>query len=365
MKKILLVFGTRPEAIKMCPLIRELKSRASLEVKVCVTGQHRHMLREVLRVFEIVPDYDLSVMENGQSLIHITASVLQGLGEILDEVRPDMVLVHGDTSTAFSAALACFYRQIDLAHVEAGLRTHNIYSPYPEEFNRRTIALIAKYNFAPTPLARENLLREGVREDSIYVTGNTVMDAIRVTLRSDYTHGLLEWANGSRLVLMTAHRRESLGEPLCRMLRGVRRVVEERFDVKVIFPAHKNPAVREIAERELSGCDRIRVVEPLSVFDFHNILFRSYMILTDSGGVQEEAVYLGVPALVMREVTERHEGVELGALRLVGTSEDSIYQEFSRLLDRRELYRRMCRACDVFGDGSASARISDVIEEKA
>ena len=365
MKKILLVFGTRPEAIKMCPLIRELKSRASLEVKVCVTGQHRHMLRDVLRVFEIVPDYDLSVMEDGQSLTHITASVLQGLGKILDEVRPDMVLVHGDTSTAFSAALACFYREIDVGHVEAGLRTHDIYSPYPEEFNRRTIALIAKYNFAPTPLARENLLCEGVCEDSIYITGNTVMDAIRVTLRSDYTHGLLEWANGSRLVVMTAHRRENLGEPMQRMLRAVRRAVEERSDVKVIFPAHKNPAVREIAERELSCCDRIRVVEPLSVFDFHNILSRSYMILTDSGGVQEEAVYLGVPTLVMREVTERHEGVEIGALRLVGRSEGSVYQEFSHLLDRRELHNRMRRSCAVFGDGSASARISDVIEEKA
>ena len=316
MKKIMLVFGTRPEAIKMCPLVNELKKRESLETIVCVTGQHRQMLDQVLNTFNVVPDYDLSIMKQGQTLFDITTGILERIKAVLEEVKPDVVLVHGDTSTTFVTALACFYLQIPVGHVEAGLRTYNIYSPYPEEFNRQAVSIISTYNFAPTNLSRDNLLKEGKKQGSIYVTGNTAIDALKTTVRADYSNEHLEWASDSRLIMITAHRRENLGEPMRHMFRAIRRVMEEHPDIKAIYPIHMNPAVREKAEQELAGCDRIRIIEPLDVLDFHNFLSRSYLILTDSGGIQEEAPSLGKPVLVMRDTTERPEGIAAGTLTL-------------------------------------------------
>ncbi len=361
MKKVMLVFGTRPEAIKMCPLVNELKKRPEVQTVVCVTGQHREMLDAVLHAFGVVPDYDLAIMKDRQTLFDITVNILERIRAVLEEVKPDVVLVHGDTSTTFVTALACFYLQIPVGHVEAGLRTYNIYSPYPEEFNRQAVSVIAKYNFAPTELSRENLLREGRKPESIYVTGNTAIDALKTTVREDYTHPELEWAAGSRLIMITAHRRENLGEPMHRMFRAIRRIIEEHPDVRAIYPIHMNPVVREEANAELGGCDRIRIIEPLDVLDFHNFLSRSYLILTDSGGIQEEAPSLGKPVLVMRDTTERPEGIAAGTLRLVGTEEETIYKNFKELLEDRAAYDKMAHASNPYGDGFASVRIADVL----
>ncbi len=364
MKKIMLVFGTRPEAIKMCPLVNELKTREGVQTVVCVTGQHRQMLDQVLEAFGVVPDYDLSIMKDQQTLFDITTCILNRIKDVLEAEKPNVVLVHGDTSTTFVTALSCFYLQIPVGHVEAGLRTYNIYSPYPEEFNREAVSIIAKYNFAPTELAKEHLLKEGKNPESIYVTGNTVIDALKTTVRQDYTHPEIEWAKGSRLILLTAHRRENLGAPMHHMFRAIRRVLEEHPDVKALYPIHMNPVVRAAAEEELGGCDRIHIIEPLEVLDCHNIMARSYLILTDSGGIQEEAPSLGKPVLVMRDTTERPEGVEAGTLKLVGTDEGRIYEEFTRLLDDQAEYNAMAHAVNPYGDGLACRRIADILTER-
>ncbi|MBQ4136123.1 MAG: UDP-N-acetylglucosamine 2-epimerase (non-hydrolyzing) [Clostridia bacterium] len=360
-KKIMLIFGTRPEAIKMCPLICELKARDEAQTVVCVTGQHRQMLYRVLDAFSVVPDYDLSIMTESQTLFDITSRTLDGIGSLLDEVKPDTVLVHGDTTTAFAASLACFYKRIPVGHVEAGLRTYNIYSPFPEEFNRRAIAIIARYCFAPTERARLNLLSEGYKPEGIFVTGNTVIDALRTTVREGYSHPELEWVGDSRLITVTVHRRENLGMPMRNIFRALRKAVSEASDVKAIYPIHMNPLVRRIANEELCGCDRIKMIEPLDVFDFHNFLARSYLILTDSGGIQEEASFLRKPVLVARETTERPEGVEQGTLRLVGTDEANIYRSLKLLLEDERAYRAMQRAGSPYGDGFASKRIADIL----
>lgn len=361
MKKVMLVFGTRPEAIKMCPLVNELKSRGNVETVVCVTGQHRQMLDQVLEAFHVVPDYDLSIMKNKQTLFDVTVNILERIKAVLEEVKPDVVLVHGDTSTTFVTALACFYLQIPVGHVEAGLRTYNIWSPYPEEFNRQAVGIISQYNFAPTELSKQNLLREGKKTETIYVTGNTAIDALKTTVRKEYTHPELEWAKDSRLILITAHRRENLGEPMKNMFRAIRRVMDEHPDVKAIYPIHMNPVVRQTADEILGNDERIHIIEPLDVLDFHNFQARSYMILTDSGGIQEEAPSLGVPVLVMRDTTERPEGIAAGTLKLVGTEEEPIYNEFTRLLDDRCAYNTMSHASNPYGDGFACKRIADIL----
>lgn len=362
MKKVMLVFGTRPEAIKMCPLVNELKKHKNIETIVCVTGQHRQMLDQVLQAFDVVPDYDLSIMKDKQTLFDVTANILTRIKTVLEDVKPDVVLVHGDTSTTFVTALACFYLQIPVGHVEAGLRTYNIYSPYPEEFNRQAVSIISQYNFAPTELSKQNLLKEGKNPESIYVTGNTAIDALKTTVRADYTHPELIWANGSRLIMITAHRRENLGEPMRHMFKAIRRVMDEHPDVKAIYPIHMNPVVREIANEYLGDDDRIHIIEPLDVLDFHNFLSRSYLILTDSGGIQEEAPSLGKPVLVMRDTTERPEGIAAGTLKLVGTEEETIYGEFSRLLSDNDEYKAMSKASNPYGDGHACERIADILD---
>ena len=363
MKKVMLVFGTRPEAIKMCPLVNELKSRKNIETKVCVTGQHRQMLDQVLDVFGVVPDYDLSIMKAKQTLFDITTNILNGIKSVLEKEMPDVVLVHGDTSTTFVTALACFYLQIPVGHVEAGLRTYDIYSPWPEEFNRQAVSIISKYNFAPTELSKANLVKEGRKEDSIFITGNTAIDALKTTVRADYSHPELDWADGSRLIMITAHRRENLGEPMHNMFRAIRRVMEEHPDVKAIYPIHMNPVVRQAADEELGGLDRIHIIEPLEVLDFHNFLAKSYMILTDSGGIQEEAPSLGKPVLVMRDTTERPEGIKAGTLKLVGTDEEVIYNNFKTLLEDKSAYEAMAKASNPYGDGFACKRIADILEK--
>jgi len=360
----MVVFGTRPEAIKMCPLVNELKKRQQLQTIVCVTGQHRQMLDQVLEAFQVVPDYDLSIMKQKQTLFDITTNILNSIKEVLEEVRPDIVLVHGDTSTTFVTALACFYLQIPVGHVEAGLRTYNIYSPYPEEFNRQAVSIVSQYNFAPTELSKQNLVREGKNEKTIFVTGNTAIDALKTTVREDYSHPELEWAEDSRLIMITAHRRENLGEPMKNMFRAIRRVMDEHPDVKAIYPIHMNPVVRETAEAILGDDERIHIIEPLEVLDFHNFLNRSYLILTDSGGIQEEAPSLGKPVLVMRDTTERPEGIAAGTLKLVGTDEEVIYQNFKRLLENQEEYAKMSNASNPYGDGRACERIADILEGK-
>ena len=361
MHKIMLVFGTRPEAIKMCPLVNELKKREKLQTIVCVTGQHRQMLDQVLEAFSVVPDYDLSIMKDKQTLFDVTVNILERIKAVLGAEKPDVVLVHGDTSTTFVTALACFYMQIPVGHVEAGLRTYDIYSPYPEEFNRQAVSIIAKYNFAPTEMAKENLVREGKTEDSIYITGNTAIDALQTTVRNDYTHPELEWASDSRLILITAHRRENQGLPMHHMFHAIRKVMEEHPDVKAIYPIHMNPVVRQAAAEELGNFDRIRIIDPLEVLDFHNFLARSYLILTDSGGIQEEAPSLGKPVLVMRDTTERPEGIKAGTLKLVGTSEEVIYREFTKLLDDKNAYDAMSKASNPYGDGHACERIAEIL----
>ena len=361
-KKVMLVFGTRPEAIKMCPLVNVLKGRPEdFDVVVTVTGQHREMLQQVLDVFGVVPDHNLDIMRPGQTLFDVTCDVLERLKPILEEERPDAVLVHGDTTTSFAAALACFYLQVPVGHVEAGLRTHDIYSPWPEEFNRQAVDIVTRWLFAPTETSKKNLLDEGKPEGRIWVTGNTGIDALKTTVREGYTDPELDWVEGSRLILITAHRRENLGEPMHRMFRAIRRVMEEHPDTKAIYPIHMNPKVRAAAHAELDGFDRLRIIEPLDVLDFHNYMARSYLVLTDSGGIQEEAPSLGKPVLVMRDTTERPEGVAAGTLKLVGTDEDVIYREFSRLLSDPEEYAAMSRASNPYGDGRASERIADVL----
>ena len=362
MKKVMLVFGTRPEAIKMCPLVNELKTRKNLQTVVCVTGQHRQMLDQVLETFHVVPDYDLSIMKERQTLFDVTTNILNRIKEILEQEKPDVVLVHGDTSTTFVAALACFYMQIPVGHVEAGLRTYNIYSPYPEEFNRQAVGIISQYNFAPTERSKQNLLNEGKDSNRIYVTGNTAIDALKTTVKENYTHPELDWAKDSRLIMITAHRRENLGEPMQHMFRAILRVLEEHPDVKAIYPIHMNPTVREIANRILGNNDRVHIIEPLEVLDFHNFLARSFMILTDSGGIQEEAPSLGKPVLVMRDTTERPEGIAAGTLKLVGTDEETIYSNFKLLLENKEEYEKMSKASNPYGDGFASKRIADILE---
>lgn len=363
MKKVMLVFGTRPEAIKMCPLVNELKTRKGVETVVCVTGQHRQMLNQVLDVFDVVPDYDLSIMIERQSLFDVTTNIITNIKDVLETVKPDVVLVHGDTTTTFATALSCFYLQIPVGHVEAGLRTYNIDSPYPEEFNRQAVSIISSYNFTPTELSKRNLLKEGKKSENIYVTGNTAIDALKTTIRADYQHEQLEWAKGSRLIMITAHRRENLGEPMRNMFRAIRRVCDEYQDVKAVYPIHMNPAIREIADEILGGDERIRIIEPLNVFDFHNFLSKSYLILTDSGGIQEEAPSLGKPVLVMRDNTERPEGIKAGTLKLVGTDEKTIYENFKALLENKEIYEKMSKASNPYGDGFACKRIADILVE--
>jgi len=360
----MVVFGTRPEAIKMCPLVNELRRRSSIETIVCVTGQHRQMLDQVLHTFAVEPDYDLSIMKDKQDLFDITSNILSRIRQVLQEVRPDVVLVHGDTSTTFVTALSCFYLQIPVGHVEAGLRTYNIYSPYPEEFNRQAVGIISEYNFAPTSLAARNLIKEGKSPDSIYITGNTVIDAMQHTVSDGYTHPELEWVGENKLIFITAHRRENLGKPMHNMFRAIRRVLDEHHDCRAIYPIHMNPLVRKAAEQELSGCDRIHIIEPIDVVDCHNFEARCYLCLTDSGGIQEECPSYGRPVLVMRNTTERPEGVDAGTLRLVGTDEDSIYRNFIELLENRLSYEKMSHASNPYGDGHACERIADILEGK-
>jgi len=362
MKKIMLVFGTRPEAIKMCPLVNELKTREGLETVVCVTAQHRQMLDQVLATFNVVPDYDLNIMKDKQTLFDITTNILNNIKAVLEKERPDVVLVHGDTSTTFVTALACYYLRIPVGHVEAGLRTYNIYSPYPEEFNRQAVGIVSRYNFAPTRTAAEHLMREGKDPATIYVTGNTVIDAMKHTVVKDYHHPELDWVGADKLIFITAHRRENLGEPMHHMFRAIRRVLNEHPDCKAVYPIHMNPAVRQAADEEFGGCDSIHIIEPIEVFDCHNFESRSYLILTDSGGIQEEAPAYGVPVLVMRDTTERPEGVAAGTLRLVGTDEEVIYRNFKELLEDPAAYAAMSHACNPYGDGNACRRIADILE---
>ena len=360
----MLVFGTRPEAIKMCPVVKELKKRSNFQTLVCVTGQHREMLDQVLETFDIVPDYDLSIMTKQQTLFDITTNILNRIKSVLEKEKPDVVLVHGDTSTTFVTALACFYLQIPVGHVEAGLRTYDIFAPYPEEFNRQAVGIISQFNFAPTEKAKQNLLNEGKNPQSIYVTGNTVIDALKTTVKHDYTHPELNWAKGGRLIFITAHRRENLGKPMHNMFRAIRRVMEENPDLKALYPIHMNPIVRKAADEELGNFDRIHIIDPIEVFDCHNIMAHSYLILTDSGGIQEEAPSLGKPVLVMREKTERPEGIAAGTLRLVGTDETTIYNNFKDLLTDKAAYEKMSKASNPYGDGHASERIADILTEK-
>lgn len=364
MKKILAVFGTRPEAIKMCPLIEELKGRSAFETKVAVTGQHRQLLDPVLQSFFLTPDYDLSLMRPGQSLAALASGILMGLSPILEKEKPDILLVHGDTLTTFAAGLAGFYRKIPVGHVEAGLRTYDLANPFPEEFNRHAVSLFARWHFAPTERAKENLLSEGVSPERVFVTGNTVIDALKTTVTSSYSHPELAWATGKRLLLLTAHRRESWGEPLRQIFRAFRRLLREEDDVRVIYPLHENPLVKKIAEEEFAGCETVHLIGALDMVDFHNFMAQSYLILTDSGGIQEEAPSLGKPVLVLRDQTERPEGIEAGTLMLVGREEESVYRGLHRLLHDEALYRRMAQAVNPYGDGNASRRIADILERE-
>ena len=361
MKKIMLVFGTRPEAIKMCPLVQELRGRSGIQTICCVTGQHRQMLDQVLQAFHVEPEYDIAIMQAGQTLFDITTRILQNLKPVLETEKPDLVLVHGDTTTTFAAALACFYLRIPVGHVEAGLRTYDLDSPYPEEFNRQAVGVLAKYNFAPTEQAKQNLLREGKDPASIHVTGNTAIDALKTTVRQDYQNPVLDWAKGSRLVLLTAHRRENLGEPMREIFRAVRRIADEFPDVRVLYPVHMNPAIRALADELLGGDERIRLIPPLDVLDFHNILARSHLVLTDSGGIQEEAPGLGKPVLVMRDTTERPEALDAGTVKLVGTDYAKIVSNMQLLLDSKEQYEKMSKAINPYGDGLACGRIVEHI----
>ena len=362
MIKVMSIFGTRPEAIKMAPLVKELEKRKEIESIVCVTAQHREMLDQVLNTFDIKPDYDLNIMKQGQSLADVTTRALVGLEEVIKEVKPDIVLVHGDTTTTFAGALAAFYNQVAIGHVEAGLRTYDKYSPYPEEMNRQMVDRLSDMYFAPTEISKDNLLKENIDESKIYITGNTAIDAMSTTVDENYTHPELDWINaGERMILLTAHRRENLGEPMRHIFRAIKRVVDEFSDVKVIYPIHMNPKVREVANEVFGDADRVKLIEPLEVFDFHNFQNKSHIILTDSGGIQEEAPSLGKPVLVLRDTTERPEGIKAGTLKLVGTDEDVIYEETKKLLLDKESYEKMSKASNPYGDGHASERIVDAI----
>lgn len=362
--KVMSIFGTRPEAIKMAPLVLELSKRSNeFESIVTVTAQHREMLDQVLNVFEIVPDYDLDIMKEKQTLAQITTRVLEGLDNIMKETKPDIVLVHGDTSTTFAASLAAFYNQVAIGHVEAGLRTWDKYSPYPEEMNRQLTGVMADLHFSPTEMSKQNLLNESKPADRISVTGNTVIDALETTVDENYSHPILESIGDKRLVLVTAHRRENLGENMNQMFRAIKRLVEEHDDIHVIYPVHLNPVVQQTANEILGNDDRIQLIKPLELIDFHNFMARSYLILTDSGGLQEEAPSLGVPVLVLRDTTERPEGIEAGTLKLVGTDEDVIFNVANELLSNEEEHAKMSKASNPYGDGKASRRIADSIIE--
>ncbi len=366
MKKIrvMTVFGTRPEAIKMAPLVKELKKREEVECIVCVTAQHRQMLDQVLNAFQIKPDYDLNIMQQGQTLSDITSRALKGLEDVIKQNKPDIVLVHGDTTTTFAGALAAYYNQVDIGHVEAGLRTWNKYSPYPEEMNRQMVGVLADMHFAPTENSKKTLLQEGKKEENIYVTGNTAIDALSTTVNPSYTHKELEWVGNSRLILVTAHRRENLGEPMRGMFKAIKRILDEFEDVKVIYPVHLNPKVREVANEVLGNNKKVKLIDPLEVLDFHNFLNKAYLILTDSGGIQEEAPSLGKPVLVLRDTTERPEGIAAGTLKLAGTEEENIYKLTKELLENEDEYEKMSKASNPYGDGLASKRIADAIIEK-
>lgn len=363
-KKIMTVFGTRPEAIKMCPLVKELQKRDKIETIVTVTGQHREMLDQVLKVFDVQPDYDLSVMKSNQTLFDVTTIILNEIKLVIEEEKPDLVLVHGDTTTTFATALACFYLQIPVGHVEAGLRTYDLYSPFPEEFNRQVVSIISDFNFSPTELSKKNLLREGKKEDTIFVTGNTAIDALATTVQNDYKHEILDWVGKDNLIMITAHRRENLGEPMEHMFKAINRIIQEYDNVKAVYPIHMNPKVREVADKILSNNKKVKIIEPLDVVDFHNFLAKSYLILTDSGGIQEEAPSLGKPVLVMRDTTERPEGISAGTLKLVGTDEEIIYNSFKQLLESKDEYEKMSKAVNPYGDGTASQQIVDILLEK-
>lgn len=364
MIKVMTIFGTRPEAIKMAPLVKELEGRNEIESIVCVTAQHREMLDQVLTVFNIKPNYDLNIMKQGQTLSEITSRVLQGLEEVIKKEKPNIILVHGDTTTTFAGSLAAFYNQVDIGHVEAGLRTWNKYSPFPEEMNRQMVDRMTDMYFAPTEVSRKNLLQENISEEKIYVTGNTAIDALKTTVKEDYNNEILNWVGKDKLILLTAHRRENLGEPMKHIFRAVKRIVEEYPDVKVVYPIHLNPKVREIANEIFKGIDKVRLIEPLEVIDFHNFQNKSYIILTDSGGIQEEAPSLGKPVLVLRDTTERPEGIAAGTLKLVGTNEEKIYIETKKLLDNKEEYNKMSHASNPYGDGFTSKYIVDAIIKK-
>ena len=359
--KVMTIFGTRPEAIKMAPLVKELKSREEIECIVCVTAQHRQMLDQVLNTFEIVPDYDLDIMKQGQTLSDITSRALKGLEQVINEVKPNIVLVHGDTTTTFAGALAAYYCQTDVGHVEAGLRTWNKYSPYPEEMNRQMVGVIADMHFAPTENSKNSLLNEGKKEENIFVTGNTAIDALSTTVDESYTNEIFNWIGNDRMILITAHRRENLGEPMRGMFKAIKRIIDEFDDVKAVYPVHLNPKVREVANEVLGNCDRVKLIDPLEVVDFHNFLAKSYLILTDSGGIQEEAPSLGKPVLVLRDTTERPEGIKAGTLKLAGTDEENIYNLTKELLVNKDEYEKMSKASNPYGDGKASKRITDAI----
>ena len=359
--KVMTVFGTRPEAIKMAPLVKELKSRKEIECIVCVTAQHRQMLDQVLNTFEITPDYDLNIMQQGQTLSDITSKALKGLEEVIKEVQPDIVLVHGDTTTTFAGALASYYCQVDVGHVEAGLRTWNKYSPFPEEMNRQMVGVIADMHFAPTENSKNSLLKEGKKAENIFVTGNTAIDALATTVNKEYSNEIFDWVGNNRLILITAHRRENLGEPMRGMFKAIKRILDEFDDVKAIYPVHLNPKVRSVANEVLGDDENIKLIDPLEVIDFHNFLAKSYLILTDSGGIQEEAPSLGKPVLVLRDTTERPEGIDAGTLKLAGTDEETIYRMTKELLENKEEYMKMSKASNPYGDGKASKRIADAI----
>ena len=363
MKKVMLIFGTRPEAIKMCPLVKELKTRKNFEVKVCVTGQHREMLQQVLDCFEVVPDYNLDIMQDKQTLFDITVNIMQKIKGVLEKEKPDLILVHGDTTTTFVTALCAFYMQIPVGHVEAGLRTYNIYSPYPEEFNRQATGIISKYNFAPTENSKQNLLNEGKDKNTIFVTGNTAIDALKTTVRSDYNNEIFDWVGKDKLIMLTAHRRENLGQPLKNMFKAIKRILDEFDNVKIVYPIRKNPIVRDTANEIFGDSEKIKLIEPLEVLDFHNFLNKAYMILTDSGGIQEEAPSLGKPVLVMRDTTERPEGIAAGTLKLVGTDEENVYNSIKLLLEDEKEYQKMSKASNPYGDGHACKKIADILEE--
>ena len=364
MIKVMTVFGTRPEAIKMAPLVKELKSRKEIECIVCVTAQHRQMLDQVLEVFDIKHDYDLDIMKQGQTLSDITSRVLYGLEDVIKEVKPDIVLVHGDTTTTFAGALAAYYNQVDIGHVEAGLRTWNKYSPYPEEMNRQMVGVMADMHFAPTENSKKSLLKENKDESKIYVTGNTAIDALATTVRKDYSHPIFDWIGNDRMILLTAHRRENLGEPMRGMFKAIKRITDEFSDVKVVYPVHLNPKVRDVANEIFGDDDKVKLIDPLEVIDFHNFLAKSYLILTDSGGIQEEAPSLGKPVLVLRDTTERPEGIDAGTLKLAGTDEETIYKLTKELLENKEEYDKMAHSANPYGDGKASQRIADAIIRK-